>query len=387
MNGSLAIMTPRLGELSETFIRRQIESLASGQTVCIAKQMAANAGASWKATVPTLLLSSPRRNPTYTALEVRLRGVLGLSSREDHLTRRFLRTHRVEVVLGQWLNHSAEWVHPVKELGIRFFAHGHGFDISERWLEQGNVREQYAALRDADGIIVPTATSRDRLIALGFSAEHVHQIPYGIEIPLRFKSHAPAETIRFLAVGRMVGKKGTIFLLEAFRLALLQGVRIGLDLVGDGELMPGVLQFIRATRIEDHVKVHGSVPYGRVLQMFLEADGFAMHSVTDPVTGDQEGLPLVLLEALGHGLPVVATAHEGIREAVRDGVEGFLVEEGDVWTMADRLVQLARDHELRARLGMAGRERAQEYYSWDRERAELRQLLGLREATPDGVGS
>jgi glycosyltransferase involved in cell wall biosynthesis len=76
-----------------------------------------------------------------------------------------------------------------------------------------------------------------------------------------------------------------------------------------------------------------------------------------------EGTPVSAIEALASGTPVVATRVGGVPDVVRDGVDGFLVEPGDVEAAADRLAALARDPELRERLGTAAREDIRERYS------------------------
>src|SRR5690606_2027114 len=99
-----------------------------------------------------------------------------------------------------------------------------------------------------------------------------------------------------------------------------------------------------------------------------------------PGTGDEEGLPVAILEAMASGLPVVSTRHAGIPEAVIEGTTGYLVDEGDTAGMAAHVVRLARDAELRRRMGHAGWQRALQSFSWPRERARLLELLGLAPA-------
>jgi glycosyltransferase involved in cell wall biosynthesis len=108
-----------------------------------------------------------------------------------------------------------------------------------------------------------------------------------------------------------------------------------------------------------------------------DADMFLQHSITDPATGDEEGLPVAVLEAMANALPVVATRHAGIPEAVLEGATGYLVDEGDTASMADRIVALARDADRRRNMGRAGWQRAGENFSREKERAALLNILGL----------
>ena len=79
-----------------------------------------------------------------------------------------------------------------------------------------------------------------------------------------------------------------------------------------------------------------------------------------------EGTPVVAIEALAAGRPVVATRVGGVPDVVREGVDGFLVPAGDVEQLAERLARLAGDPELRARMGEAGRESVPERYAVER---------------------
>jgi glycosyltransferase involved in cell wall biosynthesis len=110
-----------------------------------------------------------------------------------------------------------------------------------------------------------------------------------------------------------------------------------------------------------------------------DADMFLQHSMTDPQTGDQEGLPVAILEAMAHGLPVIATRHAGIPEAVEAGRSGHLTDEGATAEMAVYIAELARNAGARAALGRRGWERCAELFSWSRERDTLLRILGLHE--------
>jgi len=109
-----------------------------------------------------------------------------------------------------------------------------------------------------------------------------------------------------------------------------------------------------------------------------KADIFLQHSVTDPTNGDMEGLPVAILEAMARGLPVVSTRHAGIPEQVVEEQTGILVDEGDVDGMAKGILRLAIDPSLRQRMGQAGHRRALANFMWERNRDELREVMGIR---------
>ena len=93
--------------------------------------------------------------------------------------------------------------------------------------------------------------------------------------------------------------------------------------------------------LEKKVRLYGALGHREALSVIAQSSVFAQHSVTS-VSGDQEGLPVAILEAITLGLPVVSTIHSGIPEAIEDGVNGFLVREHDFESMAERMIELLR---------------------------------------------
>jgi colanic acid/amylovoran biosynthesis glycosyltransferase len=282
----------------------------------------------------------------------------------------------VEVMLGEFMDESVEWLKVAKQLGLRFFTHAHGYDISRQLKEERWIR-QYQEYEKADGVITISRYSKSALEGIGLESRKIHVVPYGVAIPNSFQERIDHHEIRCIAVGRMVAKKAPIFLLDAFRRAHQVNPSIQLDLVGTGPLFPAAQQFIRAFGLERVVRLHAARPNDSVHALMKEADIFLQHSITDSLTGNQEGLPVAILEAMAFGLPVVSTRHAGIGEAVQEGITGYLVEEGDTSSMAERLLELAGDRGLRCQLGKAGYLQAKNNFSSTIQLAKLRNLLGL----------
>jgi glycosyltransferase involved in cell wall biosynthesis len=145
----------------------------------------------------------------------------------------------------------------------------------------------------------------------------------------------------------------------------------------------GVVDNIKTLFIEQSIdsRIEAALPLLAKIQQrgqeMKEADIFVQHSIIDPETGDEEGLPVAILEAMASSLPVVSTYHAGIPEAVNHDETGLLVEEGNSKKMAEYLVTLARDADLRNQMGQAAWQRAQLHFSWQLESKQLRQLMGL----------
>jgi colanic acid/amylovoran biosynthesis glycosyltransferase len=103
-----------------------------------------------------------------------------------------------------------------------------------------------------------------------------------------------------------------------------------------------------------------------------ECGVFVQHSMTDPATGDEEGLPAAIQEAMAAGMAVVSTRHAGIPEAVIEGETGLLVDEGDVEAMAEAFVQIGG---TAIEMGRAGHAEARAKHAWTGERDRLRGWL------------
>lgn len=151
--------------------------------------------------------------------------------------------------------------------------------------------------------------------------------------------------LRVLTVGRLVPDKGQAVLLEAVALLGARGVDVELTLVGDGPERESLQAAAGRS-----VRFAGAVGQDLVRAHYTAADVFALPSFA-------EGVPVVLMEAMATGLPVVSTRIAGIAELVDHGVGGLLVAPGRAEPVAEALERLAADPLLRARLGRAGRER------------------------------
>ena len=363
-SGALAVFAMQLMSVSETFIQRHLSDLAPGQNVAVCRMT----GSPGEAPCDAFLADR-------WALQLAVRAACRVGADRRQLMMasvgRFLRRRRVSHVLGEYLDQFVDFVPLLDAMGLPYVVQGHGLDLSSS-LRSAGVRESYLAYRSARAILTRSEFHRQRLISLGLPAELVHVNPGGVDIPAMIPGRGPAASKRLLAIGRMTAQKAPILLLEAFRLAAEQDPDLTLDYIGGGALYPAVWQFVQGCGLQDKVRLHGVAPEAEKARLLAECGVFVQHSLTDPETGDEEGLPAAIQEAMAHGLAVVSTRHAGIPEAVIEGETGLLVDELDVRGMA---AAFAAVPERATALGRAGYRRAAAMYDWRQERARLRGWL------------
>ena len=156
------------------------------------------------------------------------------------------------------------------------------------------------------------------------------------------------EPVRILTVGRLHPVKGQSLLIEALARLNEQGQRAVLTLVGDGPLGKDLAALARDLGVGQLVKFPGAIGQDELATYYADADVFCLPSFN-------EGVPVVLMEAMACALPVVSSRITGIPELVDDGVSGLLVVPGRADVLADALGALAADPVLRTRMGEAGR--------------------------------
>jgi glycosyltransferase involved in cell wall biosynthesis len=222
-----------------------------------------------------------------------------------------------------------------------------------------------------------TACSQDlaaRALVLGAAADRLEVVPYGVDAS-RFKPAPGArEAARarlglpplaplLFAAGRLVRKKGFEYLIEA--LPMIEGdVPPHLAIAGDGDLAEELRARTRASGVADRVHFLGDLRQDAVGGWFAAADVAVVPSVRDD-SGNVDGLPNTVLEALASGAPLVGTPAGGIASVIEHEETGVIVPERDPRALARALTDLLRDPERRARLGRAGRTLVEARFGWE----------------------
>lgn len=168
-----------------------------------------------------------------------------------------------------------------------------------------------------------------------------------------------------LSVGRLVERKGIHWFVESVMPALIDGDNSCIYLIaGAGDFSPQIKETIKRNNLNEYIFMLGRVGEKILRLLYNAADIFVMPNI--PIEGDMEGFGLVALEAASCGLPVVASDLEGIKEAIHDGKNGFLVAPGNAEAFFDKIKELLVNDELRESFGAQARQFTLENYGWER---------------------
>lgn len=281
----------------------------------------------------------------------------------------------------------------LRELGVitgKVITSFHGYDISG--YVQSHGRDIYDPLFALGDIFLPVSERwRAELISLGCQPDRITLHRMGVDLSkFAFMPRDPRRHggIRLLTVARLVEKKGLPYALRAVARLIDDWPQITYRIVGDGPLRSELLALIGELGISRHVSLLGAQSHEAVAAIMRDADLFLLPSVVS-AEGDQEGIPVSLMEAMAAGLPVLTTRHSGIPELVQDGVSGFLVPEGDVDALTERLQYLLEHPGVWAEMGRAGHTFVREHHEISKTTDELvgiySRLAGTSRARSDSV--
>jgi colanic acid/amylovoran biosynthesis glycosyltransferase len=252
-----------------------------------------------------------------------------------------------------WINGIAAQV-ASDLIGVTFSLHPHAFGLFMR--DQESVRRQ---LELVDGVISVSEYHRQYIANLcpRWSPEDIRIVHYGLD-PAEFTpAPVPAEddTVRILSVGSLFEKKGHEYLIDACAQLAEKGHAFRCSIVGSGPLQSALQTRIDRYHLQGRISLLGAKNQTEVQDLCRHSDLFVLACVVAQ-SGDRDGMPNVLLEAMAMQIPVVTTPVTGIPELVHDGETGLLAPERDANALAQAMERLINDTTLRHELGRQGRQ-------------------------------
>jgi colanic acid/amylovoran biosynthesis glycosyltransferase len=236
--------------------------------------------------------------------------------------------------------------------------------------------KRYGRLFSNADLLIPISDNlKGKLITLGCDEKKLRVHRMGIRLN-RFESKPhtmnKGEAVTILTIGRLVEKKGHRYSIEAFA-KVAKDRNICYLIAGDGPLRGELEALVARLGVGDKVEFLGEVTQDEAIAVYNKAHIFILASVT-AADGDQEGVPVVLMEAQASGIPTISTLHAGIPEVVEDGKTGYLATEKNVNAMADTLRSLIDHPEQCLMMGEKGRKLVEEKYDSDKLNHELARI-------------
>ena len=229
-------------------------------------------------------------------------------------------------------------------------------------------------------VLVRSDSLRQAVIDLGCAPEKIEiqrtGIPVG-EFPFRQRSIPGNGQWRLLQAGRLIGKKGLKTTLRAFAKFRKEFPAARLTIAGEGPQLAELQSLARELHLAKAIDFAGFVSQEKLRELFYNAHIF-LHPSETGRDGNQEGVPNSMLEAMASGLPVFATRHGGIPEAVENNVSGILVNERDHGALADGLIEILKSPDRLRTMGCLASESVARNFNQTEQARRLEEIY-LRE--------
>ncbi len=325
---NIAILTTNRNQYSETFIQSHIQLLNN------------------------VVVYSDGYLPTSISLD---RGMTWSSSINSAIElAQSWKDNNVKVVLAEYGPAGVEVMSLCENTNIPLIVHFHGFDAYRNDVLKAYGSGYKELFRIASIIIVVSNDMKGQLLSLGCPISKIKLITYGVDTELFSPGNSNDEISGFIACGRFVSKKSPLSTIRAFAKVVEFHPKAKLTFIGDGELLESSQLLAKELKLESNILFRGVLSPLEVSIELKKHAIFVQHSILTK-QNDSEGTPLSLLEAAASGLAIVATKHAGIKDVIKDEESGFLVEEGDVQKMSERMIQVFENDLLRMQLGARAR--------------------------------
>lgn len=303
-------------------------------------------------------------------------GVFGIFPKSVHFAY-LMEEDGVEHVHAHFASHPAAAAFIIHQMtGIPYSFTGHGSDLNR---DQHMLCEKVAEA----SFVVPISNFFREMIIDRCGEQYrdkVIVIHCGVDTSIFQPTHLEGrvqenDQFSIFCVGTLHEVKGQTYLVEACRLLRDRGIAFDCHFIGGGPDLADLTEQVERAGLSEHVHFHGRLTHGKVAELLQDATVLVTPSVPTK-DGRREGIPVVLMEAMASGLPVVATDISGIPELVEDQRNGFLTAPGDAQAIADALESFQKDPGLRQQFAHAGREKVVDEFDLDKNAFILSRYFG-----------
>lgn len=256
--------------------------------------------------------------------------------------------------------------------GISFSFTAHANDIFERPLL---IKEK---CQRAKKVISISSFNIDVMKRLGGNPSNMEIVRCGVDstLPIRPLSSMNKRSLKIGSLGRLVEKKGVQTLIEAGRQLKDISFDFSIEIAGDGPQKNELIKLVQKNKLDDHIKFIGAIPHSDVRDWMKSLDIFSLPSQKDS-NGDMDGIPVVLMEAMNLGIPVLTTAMSGIPELVIHDKTGLVSQPGDFTGLAENIKKLYINRQLQVNLVANAKKRIKSEFDQLVNAARLKEVFSF----------
>lgn len=285
---------------------------------------------------------------------------------------RYLKKKRIQLIIANYGQSGAEITRVARELSIPLIVHFHGYDASIYEILEKYKMKYLEMFAYAKAVIVVSEEMKRTIINLGCDTHKIFLIRCSpSHIYQKVKPNYLSNQV--IAIGRFVEKKAPYLTLLAIKKVEDLRPHIKFKFVGDGQLLDICKDISLALKLKN-VEFLGVLSPEEIAEEMSASFCFVQHSKTAS-NGNKEGSPVAILEAMSSGLPIVSTYHAGIPDVVKSGENGYLIEEGDVDSMAEAIVRLYDNRDEVERIGLNNKNFIVENLSTVKYKSEWNSLI------------
>lgn len=272
-----------------------------------------------------------------------------------------------------------------KKLRVPHIVSFYGADMSKNPRADKRWYGRYHELFDKANLMIAEGPfAKKTLIGLGCPPKKVVINRLGVDLErIIFKERKllKNDTVRILTAGTFTEKKGIPFAVEAFALSLKDQPNMKMTLVGDANNNEDqqsekrkIFGLIEKYNIKEKIDWLGYIPYQELLKLSYSHHIFLAPSLTAKSGDTEGGSPVVLTEMVASGMPIIASNHADIPELVLDGQNGVLVEEKNIDSLVDSLIELARNPDQWKEMGFWGRKHVVGKFNLEKQVGKLEKI-------------
>jgi len=203
--------------------------------------------------------------------------------------------------------------------------------------------------------------------ALGQKVEVVY---HGVDLEIFKPLDNAVKIVDVLCIGNLVEKKGHCYLIEACGILKKKGITLKFLIIGEGPEKENLLIMIKALNLEDSIEISCKIPQAELPSVYAKSKVFVLPSIITE-SGDRDGIPNVIAEAMAMGIPVISSNIPNISEVIKHEKDGILVNAKDPQAFADAIEKLLADEKLRKKLGENAKEKIENKFDSKRHIRDL----------------